>query len=335
MTPESTIDKKFLTESTSSSSLLPSQPPICYDDFDPPPFISSRTILGAGLFLFVLAMVWPPLVLVVAFLASLLVPYCYRINDDGHSRRVMMQQFLENDHIAIKRCNAFPKDKVQLILSFWKNPRGHLLHTNIMIPKDQKIKAVICFCHGYIDNPSYSKAPELAYLCHTGGFAIILIEYEGHGQSDGALGLVKDWDTLVEDVYLYFQETLSTRFPGSTAFLMGESMGGAVAYTMIQKYPELFRGIVLMCPMCKIAPNMVPAPWIVSLFRKLAGPTGTATPIGCLPVAPSKGDLQKLAFKLDEKRLECARHPAVFKRKPRLATAREMLVRFKFLERSN
>jgi hypothetical protein len=83
-----------------------------------------------------------------------------------------------------------------------------------------------------------------------------------------------------------------------------------------------------MCPMCKIADDMMPPEFVVSMFRKIAGPTGTATPIGYLPVAPSKGDLQKFAFKLDQKRHECIRHPAAFNRKPRLATAREMLVRW-------
>ncbi|KAG7355862.1 acylglycerol lipase [Nitzschia inconspicua] len=309
----------------STSSQTASPPTICYDEFDPPPLISSSAILGTGFFLFVLAMIWPPLVLLVGFVASLVVPYSYRVNDDGPSRRLMMQQFLENDPIAIKRSNAFPEDKVRLVSSFWKNPRGLLLHSIVMIPKDQPVKAVICFCHGYIDNPSYTKAPELSYLCHTGGLAIILVEYEGHGQSDGALGLVKDWDTLVEDAHSFFQETLADRFPGVTAFLMGESMGGAVAYTMIQKYPEPYRGVVLMCPMCKIADDMMPPDFVVNAFRMIAGPTGTATHVGYLPLAPSKGDLQKFSFKLDEKRRECVRHPAVFNRKPRLATAREML----------
>jgi Serine aminopeptidase, S33 len=195
---------------------------ICYDDFDSPPLISSTTIMGGGFFVFALAVIWPPLVLFVAFVASLIVPYSYRVNDDGASRRAMMQHFLQNDHIAIKRRKAFPENKVQLISSFWKNPRGLLLHTNLMIPKDQQVKAVICYCHGYVDNPNYTKAPELAYLCHTGGFAIVTLEYEGHGQSDGALGLVKDWDVLVEDAHLYFQETLTARFPGAKAFLLGE-----------------------------------------------------------------------------------------------------------------
>jgi hypothetical protein len=52
----------------------------------------------------------------------------------------------------------------------------------------------------------------------------------------------------------------------------------------------------------KIADDMMPPDFVVKLFRKIAGPAGTATPIGFLPVAPSKGDLQYYSFKLDAKR---------------------------------
>jgi hypothetical protein len=192
------------------------------DEYNPPPLISSVTILGAGVFFIAVTIFLPPFVLFVAILASLVIPYSFRVNDDGATRRVMMQQFLENDHGAIRRRNAFPTNKVELTSSFWKNQRGILLHTNVMIPKDQDVKAVICFCHGYADHPTYTKALDLAFLCHTGGFAILIVEYEGHGQSDGALGLVKDWNVLVEDVNSYFQETLSKVFPHVAAFLVGE-----------------------------------------------------------------------------------------------------------------
>ena len=101
-----------------------------------------------------------------------------------------------------------------------------------------------------------------------------------------------------------------------------------MAYTIMQKHPDLYAGVVFLCPMCKIADEMMPPQFVIDLCRKISGPTGTASLIGYLPMAPSKGDLQDLTFKLKDKQRVYMRHPAVFKRKPRFATAREMLVRF-------
>jgi caffeoylshikimate esterase len=106
-------------------------------------------------------------------------------------------------------------------------------------------------------------------------------------------------------------------------------MGGALAYTVIKKYPESYTGVVLMSPMCKLADDVMPSEFVVGLLPKLAGPTGTATAFGYLPLAPTAAKLHKFVFKLNEKRLEFMRHPAVFQRNARLATAREILVSYK------
>jgi alpha-beta hydrolase superfamily lysophospholipase len=90
-----------------------------------------------------------------------------------------------------------------------------------MTPIDQPVKCVICFCHGYTDTPSYTKRRELAYIVQH-GIAVVMIDCEGHGRSDGALGLITDWDVLVGDVNSYFKEVSETVFPSKKFFLMGE-----------------------------------------------------------------------------------------------------------------
>jgi alpha-beta hydrolase superfamily lysophospholipase len=98
---------------------------------------------------------------------------------------------------------------------------GMLLHTSIMTPKDQPIKAVVCFCHGYTDSPSHTRRRELARLVQQ-GIAAVMIDYEGHGRSDGTLALVLDWDRLVDDIGTYFAHVAKTVFPEQNMFLMGE-----------------------------------------------------------------------------------------------------------------
>jgi hypothetical protein len=95
----------------------------------------------------------------------------------------------------------------------------------------------------------------------------------------------------------------------------------------MQKHSDLYAGVVFLSPMCKIADEMMPPQFVIDFCRLIAGTTGTASLIGYLPLAPSTGDLQLLTYRMKEKQRVYMRHPAVFKRKPRFATARELLVR--------
>jgi acylglycerol lipase len=196
-----------------------------------------------------------------------------------------------------------------------------------MKPRNPKtpITGVVCYCHGYTDHVSFSKRIEFQRLCDA-GLAFVAIEYEGHGRSDGALGLIPDWEDLIHDVATYFKKVTSERFPQLPVFLMGESMGGAVAYCVYNRIPSLFKGVVLVAPMCKISDDMLPHPWVVQILKWLIGPSGCPTTLlGYLPLAPCKNDLACLTHRIPEKALQNAQCPLNYGRNPRLTTARELI----------
>lgn len=200
-----------------------------------------------------------------------------------------------------------------------------LLHTVTVLPKHQPIKAVVCFCHGYTDSVSFMKLVENLRLPER-GIAFCAIEYEGHGLSDGALGLFNDWNLLISDVCEYFSQVAQERFPGKPMFLMGESMGGAVSFSVYNAIPQVFQGVVFLCPMCKISDNMLPPQPVINVLKWLIGPSGpTASWLGYLPIAPARNSLENVTHKVLEKRHLCSRSPLVFGRNPRLATARELI----------
>jgi alpha-beta hydrolase superfamily lysophospholipase len=91
-----------------------------------------------------------------------------------------------------------------------------------MVPSNnQEINAVLCYCHGYTDHASFMKQVEYSRFCKH-NIAVVTIEYEGHGRSDGELGLVYDWDLLIDDVHSFFKQITTQKFPGKKVFLMGE-----------------------------------------------------------------------------------------------------------------
>jgi acylglycerol lipase len=292
------------------------------DGFIPPPVIRRSTILAIGFGVFFLALIWPPLILMVTYLLSILVPYSWRVNDDPTSRRRLFKEFRERDDLPA--AYRLTDGEVVIDERYWVNERGMCLQTATLVPKNQEIKAVLCFCHGYTDNASFVKQIEYCrFVRH--GIAVVTIEYEGHGRSDGELGLVYDWDRLVDDTSSLFKEVSEKKFPGKKVFLMGESMGGAAAFSTYQRNPSLFSGVVFVSPMCKISEDMLPPKWVIDLLYLILGPSGTCSLLGRLPIAPSKGDLREFSFRLKWKRNIVTKSPTCFVRNPRLATARELL----------
>ena len=290
--------------------------------YEPPPVVSQITIQMMGIFIFVLASIWPPLVLLFAYIASKIIPYSFRVNDDATKRRKLFQEFANDDQLPLQ-FKTVPQH-IHLEQDYWKNDRGMLLSTSIMVPKNKPIQAVVCYCHGYTDNASYTKLIENQRFIDD-GIAFCTIEYEGHGLSDGPLGLINDWEKTIDDVASYFQSMALKKFHGKQVFLMGESMGSAVAFCVYQRIPSIFRGVVFVCPMCKISDDMLPPQFIIDFLIWLIGPSGTTSFLGYLPVAPSQNDLKHVTYKLPEKWEVSARCPLVFNRKPRLATARELI----------
>jgi hypothetical protein len=85
--------------------------------YEPIPVVKQSTILAIGFGLFALAYVWPPLILVVAYIVSLLVPYSFRTNDDSTSRRILFHDFRS------KGAWRLPYKDVVVKESYWVNQR--------------------------------------------------------------------------------------------------------------------------------------------------------------------------------------------------------------------
>lgn len=294
-------------------------------EYDVPPKVSQSTVLCIGFVLFLLAKVWPPSILFVAYIASMLIPTIYRENDDSCKRRQLFQEFCGPNTLNLPENFREIPSNIQLEQKYWVNKRGMCLSTAIMTPKNEAdIKAVIFYCHGYSDHNSFIKVVDHQRFVNQ-GIACVYIEYEGHGRSDGQIGLIENWDNLIEDVSDYFQEVAAKRFPNQPRFLFGESMGGAIAYMVHGRIGHLFRGVVFGCPMCKISETMLPPKWVIKLLRHLVDPNSMASFVRSWPIAPSNNNLANLTFRLAEKKFMILRCPLIYGRRPRLVTAYNLL----------
>ncbi|KAH7294938.1 hypothetical protein KP509_27G025500 [Ceratopteris richardii] len=202
--------------------------------------------------------------------------------------------------------------------NFIYNSRGVKLFTCTWLPDSTKIKALVFFCHGYgVECSEYMKGTAIRLA--RAGFAVFGLDYEGHGKSDGLQCYIKSFSNVVDDCVDYFK-TIREReeYREKARFLLGESMGGAVALRVHRKEPNDWNGAVLVAPMVKIAEEVKPPAIVISILTKLCTvfPTWKIVPIR---------DIIDTGFKDPLKREEMRSSPYIYQDKPRLRSALELM----------
>lgn len=150
------------------------------------------------------------------------------------------------------------------------------------------------------------------------GYEVHGIDCEGHGKSSGLLGLISNFDELVDDLTEHFTNISERRENRKKMrILMGESMGGAMVLRLHRKKPDYWDGAVLIAPMCKIADEIRPSPVVIKILTALARviPTWKLTPTP---------DIIDIAFRDPQVRNEVRSNPYTYKGRPRLQTSYQL-----------
>jgi alpha-beta hydrolase superfamily lysophospholipase len=140
------------------------------------------------------------------------------------------------------------------VQEYVRNSRGMRLFSCSWVPKagSSPPKALVFLCHGYAVECAVTMRGTGERLA-SAGFAVFGLDYEGHGRSDGLQGYVPDFHALVGDCDAFFvAKAVSTHSSSGRRFLLGESMGGAVALLPPRSRPDFWTGAVLVAPMCKV-----------------------------------------------------------------------------------
>ncbi|KAK4758039.1 hypothetical protein SAY87_019340 [Trapa incisa] len=198
------------------------------------------------------------------------------------------------------------------------NSRGLKLFTCRWIPKEKEAKALIFIFHGYAMECSITMNSTAIRLA-SAGYAVYGIDYEGHGKSAGLEGFVNSLEDVVEDCSKHFTSICEKKEnKRKMRYLLGESMGGALALVLHLKKPEYWDGAVLVAPMCKITDDMKPPGLVISVLIKLCNI------IPAWKIIPTK-DIIDLAFKRPEIREQVRTNQYCYKGRPRLKTGYECL----------
>ena len=105
---------------------------------------------------------------------------------------------------------------------------------------------------------SMVKYKELIYDLNHNGYSVYILDHRGQGFSgrmvaDNQMGYVDVFDNYAHDLHHFIVKKVKTRKP-KHLFLLGHSMGGAIAARTLELYDDGFEAAVLSSPM--LQPNL-------------------------------------------------------------------------------
>ncbi|CAA3026209.1 caffeoylshikimate esterase-like [Olea europaea subsp. europaea] len=201
--------------------------------------------------------------------------------------------------------------------------QGLKLFTQWWTPNQTPIKGIVCVVHGYTGDSSWFVQLTSVHIAKH-GFAVCAIDHLGHGHSEGLIAHLPDINLVVDECILFFNKFRARHAPNLPAFMYAESLGGAIALLITLRRDgdvpvRPFDGVVLNGAMCGISDKFKP-PWPLEHFLSIAA---ALVPTWC--VVPTRGSIPLVSFKVEWKRKLALASPRRPLRRPRAATAQELL----------
>ncbi|KAH7650920.1 2-acylglycerol O-acyltransferase protein [Dioscorea alata] len=239
--------------------------------------------------------------------------------DFAPTRRRVRSAFLpvqqQLDHVLFK----MPAPEIQMEEKYEMSSKGvEIFWKSWRPPPGVTMKAALFFCHGYGDTCTFF-FEGIAKKVAKAGYAVYAMDYPSFGLSEGLHGYIHSFDEMVDHVIEQYARIRGMEeLRGLHHFLLGQSMGGAVALKVHLKQPTEWDGVVLVAPMCKIAEDVTPPAPILKALAIISN---------FLPEAklfPQK-DLAELAFRIPLKRKMTAFNVIAYSDQMRLRTAVELI----------
>ena len=122
--------------------------------------------------------------------------------------------------------------------------KGLTLYWQVWLPEATP-KAVVILVHGLAEHSGRYGHVADHLVAH--GYAVYALDHRGHGRSQGRRAQVGRMDYVVDDLHRFAAQVRLDQ-PGKAFFLLGHSLGGAVAVAYALKYQDELKGLVLSGP---------------------------------------------------------------------------------------
>lgn len=122
--------------------------------------------------------------------------------------------------------------------------KGVALAWQAWLPDDDP-KAVVILSHGLAEHSGRYAHVAACLVRH--GYGVYALDHRGHGRSQGRRAQIDRMAYVVEDLHTFVGLVRSEQ-PAKPQFLLGHSVGGAVAVNYALEHPDELAGLVLSAP---------------------------------------------------------------------------------------
>jgi acylglycerol lipase len=123
---------------------------------------------------------------------------------------------------------------------FFKGLANYNLYYQYWLPSSNQ-RAILLIAHGFAEHSG--RYNNLVDYFVPRGLAVYALDHRGHGKSDGARVKVDRFSDYVNDLKIYF-DLVRKDNPGKKIFLVGHSMGSAIALLYTSIYQNELAGLV-------------------------------------------------------------------------------------------
>jgi acylglycerol lipase len=167
------------------------------------------------------------------------------------------------------------------------------LYEQWWLPDGEPVAAVVVV-HGI--NEHSGRYARLAGDLNRRGYAVYALDLRGHGRSQGDRAMVRTFDQYLDDAESLL-DRVAARQPDKPLFLLGHSMGGAVAALLGIARPPKVRGLILSAPAVLIAGGVFPVLRRLASLASAVWPTLRLVRMGCRFISRDPAVVK--AFKTD------------------------------------
>ncbi len=110
---------------------------------------------------------------------------------------------------------------------------------------DRDPKAIVCIAHGLAEHGG--RYAHVGQALSGRGYAVYAVDHRGHGKSEGQRSQIDSLEQAVADLHA-FTDVMRHDHPGLPVFLLGHSMGGAIAFGYALRHQSELAGLILSAP---------------------------------------------------------------------------------------
>ncbi len=125
---------------------------------------------------------------------------------------------------------------------------GLRIYWQAWLPEGQPL-AVVVIAHGVSEHSDRYR--HVADRLVSAGYAVYAIDHRGHGRSEGTRALIDRVDRAVSDLHSLIV-LVTGEHPDTPVFLLGHSMGGALAVSYAMRHQDRLAGLMLSGPLAAL-----------------------------------------------------------------------------------